>query len=798
MFGGLGRLKQFAEQAVVLASETVQQAENAIDRVADNVPLAGTVKETPAPSEPLAPTKPATHTEENGLDEPEGANGHLKIVEPASNGDNSGVREAQAQEQASDDNQAKSFSTTDSKSSTITTDIKLEQEQQEQEGERQQQDPQQPKLQEQEQEQEQKHEQKQQEQPTENDTVVIKTPSSQATGDINEVLLRAEKAEAVARKLSRVVKIRELQLEKQALESSELQVSNTNLSRVVEQLQSDIANLEKEKKQQTASIEQLQQQARDALQERNQLRKMKDQTEGSLGLLVAKDEQIAAVLKEGEILSKKQGLQVESIRRLRKELSDKEKEKEELKTTLGAAQSRVESLEEQLRQAQGSDAKRADSMVTQTAQIEQLNLALTEMQATLKAAEGVIAEHKATAESHVVRTSEKDKLIEKLNDETRALEQERDEFARRLKEVRDSASGTHIREDALLRNVTELQAMISVKSNEHHGQVIALNDEIRRLQDKYRAAEARCEELMSAVPEATRPLLRQIQSLQTTMDERASVWCEVESNWRKRLREAELALANAKGEKDSLIEASQAHEVELAERDTKFSLLKERFTGVENKLEQSQKRVQDLETQVQSLSKQISQLEDSLVESANELKTSNSKAKKLEENIQNLQAEVQAERTSKEQLQRRLMQQDSVPVVPQTPVPAAPVTAPNGSESLASLLSGDSMSSIETLRALVKQKDGEIGCLRSQMRALDGSLLELQEQLVAGQNNVRMLEEERLKYSGVAKKLKALSLRHAAALQLIGEKDEQLQDLQADLTHVKEMFQRQIQDLKKT
>lgn len=304
---------------------------------------------------------------------------------------------------------------------------------------------------------------------------------------------------------------------------------------------------------------------------------------------------------------------------------------------------------------------------------------------------------------------------------------------------------------------------------------------------------------MSAVPEATRPLLRQIQSLQTTMDERAAVWCEVESNWRKRLREAELALANAKAEKDGLIEASQAHEVELAERDTRFSLLKERFGGVESKLEQSQKRAQDLETQMQGLLKQIGQMEVTLVESSAELKASNSRAKKLEENIQNLQADVQAERTAKEQLQRRLMQQENVPVIPQVAV--APVVAPltpNSSDGLASLLSGDSMSSIETLRALVKQKDGEISCLRAQMRALDASLLELQDQLVAGQNNVRLLEEERQKNGGAAKKLKALSLRHAAALQLIGEKDEQLQDLQADLTHVKEMFQRQIQDLKKT
>jgi len=357
MFGGLGRLKQFAEQAVVLASETVQQAENAIDRVADSVPLAGTTSPEPqnAPQNNLAGTPPH-FLEGNGHQEPkvEEVNGVESIPSVTENEDNDDhlsrepphqeEHEQQEQQATNDDSKLPLPSSPTNLPSPLASTVRATDKQEYQE-------PRQP------------------QQSDESEIVVIKTAeAAQGTAD-GEALLRAEKAEALARKLSRVVKIRELQLEKQALESSELQVSNTNFSRIVEQLQTDIANLEKEKKHQATSMEQLQQQVRDAQQERNQLRRMKDQTEGSLGLLVAKDEQIAAVLKEGEILSKKQGLQVESIRRLRKELSDKEKEKEELKTTLGTAQSRVESLEEQLRQAQASDAKRADLMMTQTAQV---------------------------------------------------------------------------------------------------------------------------------------------------------------------------------------------------------------------------------------------------------------------------------------------------------------------------------------------------------------------------------------------------------------------------------------------
>jgi len=243
------------------------------------------------------------------------------------------------------------------------------------------------------------------------------------------------------------------------------------------------------------------------------------------------------------------------------------------------------------------------------------------------------------------------------------------------------------------------------------------------------------------------------------------------------------------------VRSSQAHEIVVAERDTKLSLLRERCTGVESKLEISQKKVQELEVQVHSLLAHASRLEADLEEVTRDALATGTKAKAHAETIAHLQAEIQAERGAKDQLQRRLTQHDNMPHVA-LPLPAA--TSNHSMDTLSTLLGGDTMSSVETLRALAQQKDGEVGCLRSQLRALDASMMQLQEQLVEGENKARALEAELQKTGGAAKKLKALSLRHAAALQLIGEKDEQLQDLQADLVHVKEIFQQQIQHLQKS
>ena len=43
--------------------------------------------------------------------------------------------------------------------------------------------------------------------------------------------------------------------------------------------------------------------------------------------------------------------------------------------------------------------------------------------------------------------------------------------------------------------------------------------------------------------------------------------------------------------------------------------------------------------------------------------------------------------------------------------------------------------------------------------------------------------------------LKTITLRHAAAEQLIGEKEDELEDLRTDLQHVKQMFRQQVGDL---
>jgi hypothetical protein len=68
------------------------------------------------------------------------------------------------------------------------------------------------------------------------------------------------------------------------------------------------------------------------LEERNLLRNIKDKSDSTTQLLISKDEQISAVMKEGELLIKKQHTQEQIIKKLRLDIKEHNIAMEKLKS----------------------------------------------------------------------------------------------------------------------------------------------------------------------------------------------------------------------------------------------------------------------------------------------------------------------------------------------------------------------------------------------------------------------------------------------------------------------------------
>lgn len=100
-------------------------------------------------------------------------------------------------------------------------------------------------------------------------------------------------------------------------------------------------------------------------------------------------------------------------------------------------------------------------------------------------------------------------------------------------------------------------------------------------------------------------------------------------------------------------------------------------------------------------------------------------------------------------------------------------------------------STVEMLRSLVRQKDGELSALRERVQSLERVRMELTNEMVAMTTKLNVAEEDIKHVDAIKAQLNTLSVRHSAALQLIGEKEEELEDTRQDLRDVKQMFQTQ-------
>jgi len=103
--------------------------------------------------------------------------------------------------------------------------------------------------------------------------------------------------------------------------------------------------------------------------------------------------------------------------------------------------------------------------------------------------------------------------------------------------------------------------------------------------------------------------------------------------------------------------------------------------------------------------------------------------------------------------------------------------------------------SVSILQSLVRQREGELSALKDHLRAVEQRSAELSEQVISLQRDLAASAVTKQRLQTVEQQLQSMSIRYDAALQLIGEKEDELQELHTDVQHIKEMFRAQIEAL---
>lgn len=613
----------------------------------------------------------------------------------------------------------------------------------------------------------------------------------------SDSMLELEKVKREMKMMETALQGAARQAQAKADDIAKLMNENEHLKAVIEDLKrksndAEIESLREEYHQRVATIER---KVYALTKERDTLRREQSKKSDAAILLKEKDEIISQVMAEGEELSKKQAAQESQIRKLRAQIRELEEEKKGLNTKLQVEENKVESIKK--------DKAATEKLLQET--IEKHQIELTSQKEYYTNALNASKEAEALAEARV-------------NNEART------ELESRLREAEE-------RESMLVQALEELRQTLSRKEQ----QAVFREDMVRRdiedLQKRYQASERRCEELITQVPESTRPLLRQIEAMQETTARRAEAWAAVERSLNSRLQEAEAKAAAAEERERSVNERLSQTLSRINVLEAQISCLRAEQTQLSRSLEKERQRAAENRQEYLAAKEEADTQEGRANQLEEEIKELRRKYKQeLQDALVHrelLQQEIEKEKVARLDLERTA-RVHSVAASDQT-LPTLHTSAFENGNLTRKLSSASSLGSMEesyflqasldssdslserrnageaimspyymksmtpsAFEAALRQKEGELASYMSRLASLESIRDSLAEELVKMTAQCEKLQAEASVLPGIRAELDALRRRHSAALELMGERDEELEELRADIVDLKEMYREQV------
>ncbi|WEW61651.1 hypothetical protein PRK78_007143 [Emydomyces testavorans] len=339
---------------------------------------------------------------------------------------------------------------------------------------------------------------------------------------------------------------------------------------------------------------------------------------GSLEMkLLEKDERIAALMEEGQKLSKTELEHRATIKKLRQYIADNTKSQAESKRRMEKAE---------------RDLLKAEDRAQRFKQAEQRALSKLSSQSKLeKDLETVTAERDRFNEKIADLNRQLNKAVSRAEAaERKALSQSSEAESRRVAELKDDLSSAKIEreisEEKLRRETRDLKESLEREKERGRVQEMELRGELSVLESKMETLRARAEEASSSsTGDAQAKLLRQIERLQTQYAVARENWNGIESSLMSRL-------ANVEKERDEL--ARREGDLRRKVRESVSRIVLDRSFGddVLTTPEQNLK-AKRIEGEVENSREVIQELERSLGKTGQEVKKLAQKLGKAEDDL---------------------------------------------------------------------------------------------------------------------------------------------------------------------
>ncbi|KAJ8560712.1 hypothetical protein K7X08_022572 [Anisodus acutangulus] len=615
--------------------------------------------------------------------------------------------------------------------------------------------------------------------------------SGSNSSDVTDSVVELEKLKKEMKMMETALQGAARQAQAKADEIAKLMNENEQLKAVTEDLRrkSNDAEVESLREEYHQKVSGLERKVYALTKERDTLRREQNKKSDAAVLLKEKDEIINQVMAEGEQLSKKQAAQEAQMRKLRAQIRELEEEKKGLHTRLEIEENKVESIKR--------DKAATEKLLHETVEKHQAEL--------------------ATQKEYYTNALSAAREAEALA-EARANNEARTQLEGRLREAED-------REAMLVQALEEVRQTLTRTEQQTVFREDMLRRDIEDLQKRYQASEHRCEELITQVPESTRPLLRQIEAMQETNARKAEAWAAVERNLTSRLQEAEAKAATSEEKERSINERLSQTLSRINVLEAQISCLRAEQTQVTRSLDKERQRAHENRQEYLALKEEAETNEGRVNQLEEEIKELRRKHKQeLQEALTHqelLRQELEREKAARLDQERAARSTTFVP--DQSPLMKQKSGIENGSlthrlssasslssmeESYflqASLDSSDNLSErrnafdgnmspyfMKSMTPALRQKEGELASYMSRLASMEAIRDSLAEELVKMTAECEKLRSEASMLPGIRAELDALRRRHSAALELMGERDEELEELRADIIDMKEMYREQV------
>ncbi|KAJ3670842.1 hypothetical protein LUZ60_008268 [Juncus effusus] len=551
-------------------------------------------------------------------------------------------------------------------------------------------------------------------------------------------------------------------------------------------MESEVESLKEEYHQRVSSLER---KVYALTKERDTLRREQNKKSDAAALLKEKDEIITQVMAEGEELSKKQAAQEATIRKLRAQIRELEEEKQRLNSKLQVEEAKAESVKR--------DKSATEKLLQET--IEKNQAELNAQKEFYTNALNAAKEAESFAEA-------------RANNEAKV------ELETLLHEAGE-------KEGILVQTIEELRHAITRKEQEAAFKEEMSKRDLDDIQKRYQASEMRYNELVTQVPESTRPLLRQIEAMQETAARRAEAWAGVERSLNSRLQEAEAKAAAAEENERSLNERLSQCLSRITILETQITCLRTEQTQLSRSLEKERQRASESRQEYLAAKEEAATQEGRAKQLDDEIRELRSKHKKEVQELgthrELLEKELERERAARAELEKtasdethKLTNQGHNNNIPMRKLSSAgSLNSIEESHFLQASLELNDQNALHLERrmsadggnnyflksmtpsafeAALRQKDGELASYMSRLASLESIRDSLAEELVKLTEQCEKLKIEAATLPGVRAELEALRQRHTAALELMGERDEELEELRADIVDLKEMYREQV------